>query len=40
MSKIEDVDIVKVKLKTARDKIQNLINMKNKDIASVDGKIK
>lgn len=38
-SKIEDVDIVKVKLKTARDRINNFINAKNRDIAQIDAKI-
>ena len=31
-SQIEDVDIVKVKLKTARDRINNIISSKNRDI--------
>ena len=39
-SQIEDVDIVKVKLKTARDRINNIVNSKNRDIAILDQKIK
>lgn len=35
-SQIEDVDIVKVKLKTARDRINNIVNSKNRDIAILD----
>lgn len=38
-SKIEDVDIVKVKLKTTRDKINNIISAKNRDIGQLDVKI-
>lgn len=38
-SQIESVDIVKVKLKTARDRINNIINSKNRDIGIIDGKI-
>ena len=37
---MEDVDIVKVKLKQARDKINNFINLKNRDILNIDGQIK
>lgn len=34
-SNIENVDVVKVKLKHARDRIKNFINMKSKDIEKI-----
>jgi len=34
------VDVVKVKLKNARDKIKNFINAKNKDLDSINVQIK
>ena len=37
---VQDVDIVKMKLKQARDKINNFINAKNKDIAHIDAQLK
>lgn len=38
-AKIEDVDTVKAKLKIARDRINNFMNLKARDIAVIDGKI-
>jgi hypothetical protein len=37
---LENIDVVKAKLKQARDKIKNFINLKNKDIAQIDLQIK
>ena len=37
---VQDVDIVKVKLKQARDKINNFIKQKNNDIAHIDAQLK
>jgi len=34
-SNIESVDVIKVKLKHARDRIKNFINMKRKDIEKI-----
>lgn len=39
-SNIESVDVVKVKLKHARDRIKNFINMKKKDIEKITQEIK
>lgn len=37
---IENVDVVKMKLKQARDRIRTFINKKNADIAQIDQQIK
>ena len=37
---IENVDVVKMKLKQARDRIRTFINKKNADIAQLDQQIK
>ena len=37
---IEQIDIVKVKLKQARDKINNFIAAKNRDIDHIDAQLK
>lgn len=37
---VQDVDIVKVKLKQARDRINNFINAKNRDVKHIDDQIK
>jgi hypothetical protein len=34
------VDVVKSKLKIARDKVNNMVKAKNLDIERIDGKIK
>ena len=39
-TQIESVDVVKMKLKVARDKIKTFINRKNNDIAQIDMQIK
>lgn len=39
-NQVEEVDIVKVKLKQARDKINQFINAKNRDLAQIDAQIK
>lgn len=36
---VENVDIVKMKLKQARDRIRTFINKKNADIAQLDAQI-
>ena len=37
---VQEVDIVKVKLKQARDKINNFVAAKNKDIDHIDAQLK
>lgn len=37
---VYEVDIVKAKLKTSRDRVNNMIKAKNNDIANIDAKLK
>lgn len=37
---VYEVDIVKAKLKTSRDRVNNIIKAKNNDIGKIDSKIK
>ena len=39
-SQIESVDVVKIKLKQARDRIRTFINKKNADVSQIDSQIK
>jgi hypothetical protein len=39
-NQIENVDVVKMKLKQARDRIRTFISKKNADIAQIDAQIK
>ena len=39
-SQIESVDVVKIKLKQARDRIRTFVNKKNADVSQIDSQIK